>query len=311
MISDAGVTYLPGGNAAASGLAGSTTAGNLANNLTAASNPNNPMRTSSLEINSKLSNMADAQLSPLLNNQSWAAMMQTPLMSSFNGGDPNNFDMSNSKMMPNWASQSLNASNIVLDDAKKFRRQGRASDIGAEQYDGSAEMANLNGSANAQGMLSGMYADQNRRLPQQQQQFSAQQAFNPAPTATLSNANQAAALSAQQNWRSINGLLGSSSLQPQNGPAAQNNGLQSPDLSNLANLQAAMQGMASPQMQMASLLAAQQQIQQQMQLQQNLNMLNNMASMSPLGMMGMQGGMQNQQMLSPGEFLLAYFRKRQ
>ena len=290
MISDHGGGFNPAASSAttATGLGGpaSTTAGNLANNLNAIS-AGNPLRSSSLDTNANLLNMADAQLSPLLNNQNWAAMMQTPLMSSFNGGD--NPDMSSSRTT-NWANQSVNASNIVLDDVKKFRRQGRASDTAVEHFNGGAGL-NANANANVQGILNGMYAEQNRRnaavQQQQPQQYSTQQAFNSAPNATLSNANQAAALSAQQNWRNINGVM--NSISPH-----QSGSSQSSDLNNLANLQAAMQGIASPQMQMASLIAAQQQIQQQMQLQQNLNMLN-MAGISPMGMMP------NQQMMSPGE----------
>jgi hypothetical protein len=143
------------------------------------------------------------------------------------------------------------------------------------------EGSNGNNQQNVQGILSGMY-EQNKRNQQQQQQQQSQ---------GLNNANQAAAISAQQNWRNVNGLFNGSPNPGQGMPG-------SPDLNNLASLQAAM---ASPQIAMANLLAAQQQIQQQMQLQQNLNMLNSMG-ISPMGMMNMPNQMQNQQMLSPCRF---------
>jgi hypothetical protein len=168
----------------------------------------------------------------------------------------------------NWASQSQNANGIVLDDAKKFRRN-RASDAGLEDA--------------VPGVLSGMY-----------------------DPAKQSNGNgnargNATAMAAQQNWRNVNGLNQNQgqgqTQQTQNSPLPPSTAsMHSPDLSNLANL-AAMQGMQSPQVAMANLLAAQQQIQQQMQLQQMMGM----AGMSSPMNMNMMSALQNQQMLSPGE----------
>lgn len=238
-------------------------------------------RNTTLDLNQNLANIAEAQLSPLLANPNWAAMMSTPLMSSFNGdGASGNADFGNSTS--NWAASSYasNNSNIVLDDAKKFRRQGRASDAGLDAANAS--------SGSVQGILSNMY-DQSKR-----QNGSSQPPLQQQPSSTLGSSNQAAALSAQQNWRNVNGLL-NHAASPN---LSQHGGLPgSPELGNLANLQAAMQGMSSPQIAMANLLAAQQQIQQQMQLQQNLNMLNSMG-MSPMGVLGMNNQLQNQQMLS-------------
>lgn len=255
--------------------------------------------------------LADAQLSPMLSGINWANMMTTPLVSTFGAqatGNPDTSSFGNQQSSSKeWATQNAqqqNSSQIVLDDAKKFRRNARGSDVGLEGAAG-----NANNASGVQGILSGMY-DGSRRTsggnPANQQQTA--QALN--------NPNQAAAVAAQQNWRNVNGLLGQ-----QNSPLPNsanqyatannqgNNGLPntanigSPDLSSqLATMQAAIAGMNvnNPQLAMANLLAAQQQIQQQMQLQQNLNLMN-MAGISPMGMMN---NLQSQQMLSPGEQII-------
>lgn len=256
MISDNG---LPSNN--------NTSAGNMANNLS-------PNLGSSEQMGGgiNMTHLENGALSPLMQGQSWAAMMNTPLMSSFGPNSMNNNNNNQDANFPrldmsgnsntNWNNQAASTANvgngIVLDDAKKFRRTGRSSDQGLPQM-------NNNNSNNGNG----------------------------------NNPSQAAAMAAQQNWRNMNTSGSVNNNNPNN-----NNGGGSPDLSNLATLQAAMQqmnvgnggvganGLASPQMAMANLLAAQQQIQQQMQLQQL------MAGMSPMNMMNTL--QQQQQMLSPG-----------
>lgn len=286
--------------------AGLPIAGNSANNLNIPgqdASTGGAQRPAGINTNLSLSIGADGQLSPMMTGQNWAAMMQTPLMTSFSaaalasagaGGDNsgifNGFDSQASKRDNAWGTQSAAASAapnpIALDDARKFRRNARVGDAGADGANG------------VQGIMSNMYSG----VGAQQNGDYGRRAVSAAAATGAQAANQAA-LSAQQNWRNVNGLnniQGSPSL-----------GLGSPDLSNnIATLQAAMQNMntmnnlnnlASPQLAMANLLAAQQQIQQQMQLQQNLL---NMTGMSPLGLIGVQNQMQNQQMLSPGESLV-------
>lgn len=257
-------------------------AGNMANYLSPNLGSVDRMSGNNQGIN--MTHIENGALSPLLQGQSWAAMMNTPLMSSFGASantNPNaglgagaqdgtfpRLDMSNNNgSNSTWASQNNIGNGIVLDDAKKFRRTGRSSDQGLPLN------PNNNNGNNA------------------------------------GNANQQhAAMAAQQNWRNMNsGNNGYNNNTNQNNNNMQ--GSASHDLSSLATLQAAIQQMsvgangnqnnnnpaaalASPQMAMANLLAAQQQIQQQMQIQQL------MAGMSPMGMMNT---LQQQQMLSPGE----------
>lgn len=300
MISDQG---LPSASAAAAAANNNSNSGN--NNTLSpsmgAAGQRNVSGTSNLgldSITSAMNNLENGALSPLMQGQSWAAMMNTPLMSSFGpnnlanaegtfprldaslnnnnnnnngnnnrqggaaGGNANNNNNNNNTWSAGAASN-----NIVLDDAKKFRRTGRASDAGYDAYGG------LGGG----GMRS----------------------VSPSAGGNQHNA----AMAAQQNWRNMNssGNAGQSGVGGGVGMQPNTAGLASPDLSNLATLQAAMQqmsglnganGLASPQMAMANLLAAQQQIQQQMQLQQL------MAGMSPMNMMNT---LQQQQMLSPGK----------
>jgi len=270
------------------GLPSHSSAGNVANNLSpnlGVGGANNtgrmPGASANLSINSDLPNLADAQLSPMV-AQNWAAMMATPLMSSFgpttgnadSGTFPNLMNsstngnaQSDAIRAANWAAHNQNNSNIVLDDAKKFRRNARSSDAGLD--------------GGVQGVMSGML---DKNAPPRAGAGATANANNQANSAA-----NAAAVAAQQNWRNINGLLQQQNNQPQTA------GLQSPDLSNqiaanFAALQNMNGGVQSPQMAMANLLVAQQQIQQQMQIQQL------MAGMSPMGMMNT---LQNQQMLSP------------
>lgn len=243
-------------------------AGNMSNNLS-------PNLGSGEQIH--MTHVENGALSPLLPNQSWASMMNTPLVSTFGQGSMNaqegtfpRLDMStNSNSGTNWANQSaaaLAANGIVLDDAKKFRRNGRSSDQGLNNNVNNNNN-NLNNAMNNMNLGGG----------------------------NANIASQQAAMAAQQNWRNMNTNNVNSGGNVNNGGSS--------DLTNLANLQAAMQqinaaavagggnGLNSPQMAMANLLAAQQQIQQQMQLQQL------MAGMSPMGMMN--NLQQQQQMLSP------------
>lgn len=256
------------------GLA-SSNAGNMANNLSPSlGSSENGNNTGGNQIH--MTQLENGALSPLLQNQSWATMMNTPLMSTF-GANPMSgqdgafprLDMStnNNSNSSTWANQStasMAANGIVLDDAKKFRRTGRSSDQG---------LTNSNSLNNAMNNMNLGAAGGN---------------------GNGNAASQQAAMAAQQNWRNMNVT---------NVPSAGNN-TGSSDLTNLANLQAAMQqinaaagaanSLNSPQMAMANLLAAQQQIQQQMQLQQF------MAGMGPMGMMSnLQQQQQQQQMLSP------------
>jgi len=315
MISDHG---LPSNNQPSSSSA--ATAGNLANNLSpnlgnnrhpSGSGFDNLAQALQQQANNNNNNntgmtmagLESGAFSPLLQGQSWAAMMNTPLMSSFgpNNGGSNadgtfpRLDMSQNGSNNNssnnaWANSQAaiqvaqaQAAGIVLDDAKKFRRTGRVSDSGLPGAIPS--MTNNNNNTNNGGN------NNNNNM-----------------------GGNAAAVAAQQNWRNMNAPhnTNNNSYNNNNGNGNGTNaaGMGSPDLSNLATLQAAMQqmnlaagnngganGMQSPQMAMANLLAAQQQIQQQMQLQQL------MAGMNGMNGMGMMGNMQQQQqqMLSPGE----------
>jgi hypothetical protein len=221
----------------------------------------------------------EEQMSPMPGG-SWASMVNTPVVPMFGqnnnggqqGGEPTspNLDSATGKFA-NWGlgPQPANSgSSIVLDDARKFRRNARLSNTspsgqGNQQTNGSS-------GASVQGILSGMYDEssqnaggQNRR-PSSGQHQNQNQNNNRVPSGTAAGAwpggvsspnpgllsPQAAAMAAQQNWRALN----------QGSP----NPVSSPDAAALANL-----------------LGAQHQM--QLQLQQNLGMM----GLGGMGGMGM------------------------
>lgn len=212
------------------------------------------------------------ELSPMVGGGSWASMVNTPVVPMFSQSETNGepplsprFDGQGvNNALSGWnnvaTSQSgSNNPNLVLDDAKKFRRPGRPS--------GNGSPANSYTSDSSRRAVSGG-STQQRNMPSSPNLGGSQNMLSP---------QQAAALSAQQNWRSVNGLLSSSTNNSNSGTPITGN-MSPADMANALLMQ---------QQQM------QQQMQAQLQLQQNLMAMN--------GMNGMNGmGLSNMNMLSPG-----------
>jgi len=231
--------------------------------ITAGNSENNIMRSPNMGSTSF------AELSPMVAGGSWASMVNTPVVPMFsqseNQGDAPlspRFDTSAvNNALAGWntvgASQSgTNNPNLVLDDAKKFRRPGRPNGNGTSpnnSYVGEAQRR----------AVSAGQAQQRNMLPASPNLS--------ASTNSMLSPQQAAALSAQQNWRSVNGLLSSST--------------------NNSNTATPITGNMSPADMANALLMQQQQMQQQMQaqlqLQQNLMVMNGMNPGMGLGNMNM------------------------
>ena len=256
----------------------SLSAGNTANNLMRSPNVGN------LGF--------DDQLSPMVGGN-WSSMVNTPIVPMF-GSSTNTVDDNGAPLSPkldlgnasnklaSWGAahqgtqqNAANQSNIVLDDAKKFRRSGRLpGQLGAS---GSGGMGNFGIDASQRRVSGGQQQNLQNQLAfqatlqqQQQQQRSPNLGNSVSANQTLLNAQQAA-LSAQNNWRTVNGLLTPNT----NSPGANGGNLTPAEMANALMLQQQQQMMAA-----------------QLQLQQNL-----MAMSSMSGMMGGMPGMPG--MLSP------------
>jgi hypothetical protein len=220
------------------------------------------------EISASMAGNAANNLSPFFRGEeqgspmpggSWASMVNTPVVPMFGSG--NNGQQQGEPTSPNldavtgkfasWGLGPQPANQIVLDDARKFRRNARLSNTSSS----GAQNNQQNGGV--QGILSGMYEDaaaqqQNRRASGGSNGRGGVSSGGGGWQGGVSSPNpgllspQAAAMAAQQNWRALN-------------QASPN--VSSPDAAALANL-----------------LGAQQQM--QLQIQQNLGMMG-------LGGMGM------------------------
>ena len=208
-------------------------------------------------------------LSPMVGGGSWASMVNTPLVPMF--GQSTNSNVDDAPLSPRldnvngrlgaWNSATNSVANgqtqanpnLVLDDAKKFRRTGRV--------------------ASGTTPTSATFGNEIRRPLSGNGQYSQQRATS-NPVTSLGA--QQAALSAQQNWRAANLLA----------PNSGNSMLSaSTPLSAAGNMTPAE--MANVLLQQQQQMAAQ--LQAQMQLQQNLMGMNLMNGMG--GMNGLMGGM--------------------
>ncbi|KAM0751432.1 hypothetical protein T439DRAFT_356251 [Meredithblackwellia eburnea MCA 4105] len=273
-----------------------------------------PALSSTPNTNNATTNDFDSQLSPLVGG-SWASMVNTPLVPMFGGGAAKDGEYgaspaTNGERWGNGPGQGGQGP-IVLDDVRKFRRSARVSGGGASSPGGVG------------GALGGMYdgaSPSNRQPLTTMQQNAINLGLNGLPTTpggTIRSAGSPGALlahQAQQNWR--NGLSSPNSLQSLQQQQAQSSVGQGGGgggggvddqfgggfIAGGAGAGAGGLGPggnspASANVQLANLLA----LQQQMQLQQ-LNMAAAAGiALTPVQMMGLQ---QQQQaaagLLSPG-----------
>ena len=172
-------------------------------------------------LRSPNANAMDAQLSPLVGG-SWASMVNTPLVPMFAPKDDEptspNLDTANARLQgwgrdqpPQQQQPQTGANGIVLDDARKFRRTGRQSGSGPSGLGALPQGPAMGalGSFGDGGLVAPAGSAGARRASGGASTGPGVGVYARAPTSP-GLASQQAAMAAQTNWRTANGLGGQS-----------------------------------------------------------------------------------------------------